>query len=121
MEPNTKLFIEELMKEISGEIQSLRRDMKDGFVEIASNEVITNTCIMEITAAMERREECITALGATSVKRDMSLSAWKPEVESSLSSVQLQLSKLVDTSSPGILTGGATSSRASSGFTTAGP
>jgi hypothetical protein len=35
MEPNMKLLIEELMKEVCGEIQSLQKEMKDGFSKIA--------------------------------------------------------------------------------------
>jgi hypothetical protein len=31
MEPNTKLLIEELMKEVRRELQSMRREMRDGF------------------------------------------------------------------------------------------
>jgi hypothetical protein len=42
MEPNMKLLIEELMKEICSEIQLLRKEMKDGFAEIATHEVTTH-------------------------------------------------------------------------------
>jgi hypothetical protein len=31
MEPNTKLLIEELMKEVRRELQSMCREMRDGF------------------------------------------------------------------------------------------
>jgi hypothetical protein len=45
MEPNTKLFIEELMKEIYNEIHSLRVEMKDNFV---AQEVFLNMCFSEL-------------------------------------------------------------------------
>jgi hypothetical protein len=45
MEPNMKLLIEELMKEVCGEIQSLQKEMKDGFSKIAAHEVAVNNRI----------------------------------------------------------------------------
>jgi hypothetical protein len=45
MEPNTKLFIEELMKEACNEIHSLRVEMKDNFV---AQEVSLNMCFSEL-------------------------------------------------------------------------
>jgi hypothetical protein len=129
MEPNTKLLIEELMKEVHGEIQSLRKEMKDGFTEITAHEVAVNTRISELATAAEQREERVALLESTATEIDKMLTTWKPEVESSLSSIRLQLSKLndylerdnkpTDTSSPGTFTGGAASSHSSPGSTAA--
>jgi hypothetical protein len=43
MELNTKMFIKELMKEARGELQSMRKEMRDGFTthESAFNMHIT--------------------------------------------------------------------------------
>jgi hypothetical protein len=129
MEPNTKLLIKELMKKVRGEIQSLQKEMKDGFTEITAHEVAVNTRISELATAVEQREERVALLESTATEIDKMLTVWKPEVESSLSSIRLQLSKLndylerdnkpTDTSSPGTFTDGATSSHSSPGSTAA--
>jgi hypothetical protein len=131
MEPNMKMLIEELMIEVHGEIQSLRNEMKDGFAEITVREVTVNTRISELATAAERREDHVIVLESTATDFDKTLMAWKLEVESSLSSVRLQLSKLndylerntkpADTSSMGAFMGGVASTRSSLGTTATGP
>jgi hypothetical protein len=127
MEPNMKMLIEELMKEVHDEIQSLRKEMKDGFTKIAVHEVTVNTRISKLATVVEQREERVAVLESVVTEFDKTLMTWKPEVESSLSSVRLQLSKLndylecdtkpADTSSLGAFTGGAASTRPSQGTT----
>jgi hypothetical protein len=96
MEPNMKMLIEELMKEVHDEIQSLRKEMKDGFTKIAVHEVTVNTRISKLATVVEQREERVAVLESVVTEFDKTLMTWKLEVESSLSSVRLQLSKLND-------------------------
>jgi hypothetical protein len=70
--------------------------MKDGFSEIAAHEVAVNTRISNLTTVAKRCEERAAMLESSVTEFDKALSAWKLEVESSLSSVRLQLSKLND-------------------------
>jgi hypothetical protein len=89
MEPNMELLIEELMKEICGEIQSLHKEMKDGFTKITTNEIATHSRISEIATTAEQREEHVATLEATTAEKDKSFTAWRQEAKSSLSSVRL--------------------------------
>jgi hypothetical protein len=70
--------------------------MKDGFSEIAAHEVAVNTRIPNLTTVAKRCEERAAMLESSATEFDKTLSAWKLEVESSLSSVRLQFSKLND-------------------------
>jgi hypothetical protein len=127
MEPNTKLFIEELMKEVRNEIHSLRVEMKDNFV---AQEVSLNMCFSKLATMTWKQEEHATRLEIAVANADKVLTAWKPEVDSSLSTIKLELTKfntffaregkMLDTSSPGVLTGGSASTRLSPGSTAAG-
>jgi hypothetical protein len=96
MEPNTKLMFEELMKKI----QSMRSEMWEGFVAQDA------TCDAELAHSEQQREVRVTGLESTATEFDKSFSAWKPEVDSSLSSVKCELTKLSayfdrDTKAPG--------------------
>jgi hypothetical protein len=73
-----------------------QKEMKDGFLKFAAHDVAINSRISDIVTAVERREERIVILESTMTELDKIFTAWKPEVESSLSSVRLQLSKLND-------------------------
>jgi phenylalanyl-tRNA synthetase alpha subunit len=116
MELNMKLSIEELMKEVRGEIQSIRNEMRDGF---AVQEKAFNTRITELSSTAQQREEHVVVLETATENFDKTFNAWKPEVESSLTSVKLELSKfnsfftsegkMLDTSSSGIVSDGTTS------------
>jgi hypothetical protein len=55
------LFIEELMKEVCGELQSIRKEMKDGFT---TQENIFNTHITELSTMAQQREERVLVLEA---------------------------------------------------------
>jgi hypothetical protein len=128
MEPNTKIFIEQLMKEVHNEIHSLQKDMKDSF---ATQDASINSQLTEITTSTQQREECVAMLESTATDADKVLTVWKPAVESSLSSIKLGLTKFnsffaregktLDTTSPGVLSGGAASSRSSLRFTATSP
>jgi hypothetical protein len=128
MEPNTKLFIEELMQEDRNEINSLRTEMQDKFI---THEASINNCVTELTTAVQQHEEHVAVLESTASDADKVLTTWKPKVDASLSTIKLKLSKFnsfftregktLDTSSPGVLPGGSASSRYLSGFTAAVP
>jgi hypothetical protein len=128
MEPNTKLFIKELMKEVRNEIHSLQVEMKDNFV---TPEVSLNTRISELATTTQKQEEWVTGLETATANADKVLTSWKSEVDSSLSTIKLELTKFntfftrkgktLDTSSPGVLTGGSASTRSSPGPAAAGP
>jgi hypothetical protein len=87
MEPNMKLLIEELMKEVCGEIQSLQKEMKDGFSKIAR----TWGCRQQpdLATVAEQHKERVVVLESVATEFDKTLLAWKLEVKSSLSSVRL--------------------------------
>jgi hypothetical protein len=127
MEPNVKLSIEELMREVHSEIHSLRTEMQDSF---ATQEASINNCVTELTMVAQQREEHVAVLESVAENADKVLSTWKPEVEASLSAIKLELmksnsftckGKTLDTSFPGVLSGGSTSSRLSPRFVAAGP
>jgi hypothetical protein len=99
MEPNTKLMFEELMKKI----RSMRSEMREGFV---AQDATFATCDAELAHSEQQREVHVTGLESTATEFDKSFSAWKPEVDSSLSSVKCELTKLNayfdrDTKAPG--------------------
>jgi hypothetical protein len=128
MELKMKMFIEELMKVVRGELQSMRKDLRDDFT---AQESVFNTCITELSTEAQQREEYMVRLEDAAENFDMSFTTWKLEVEASLSTVKLELSKfnsfftpegkMMDTSSPGIVSGGTASSRLLLGSIASGP
>jgi hypothetical protein len=74
MEPNTKLMFKELMKEI----QSMRTEMKEGFVV---HEAIFVACDVESTLIEQQREKRVTILESLAAEFGM----WKLEARSSIS------------------------------------
>jgi hypothetical protein len=87
MEPNVKLLIEEMLKQVREEIQVMRVEMKEGFVV---HESFVNNRIAEFAVAEEQHEERVAVLETMTTD----LSTWKPEIESSITLVKLKLSKL---------------------------
>jgi hypothetical protein len=124
MEPNTKLMFEELMKKI----QSMRSEMREGFVV---HDATFAACDAELAHSEQQREVRVAGLESTAAEFDKSFNAWKPEVDSSLSSVKCELAKLNayfdrDTKAPGasaqgVLPGWLASGRSLTGFTADGP
>jgi hypothetical protein len=84
MELNTKLWVEDLMKQIREEIKGV----------FTTHESTINLRFTEMEASSQRREEHATSLESSTVEIDKSLAVWKPEVESSLTAVRLKLTKL---------------------------
>jgi hypothetical protein len=110
MEPNTKIIIEELMKEVCSEIHSLWKDMKDSF---ATQDASINSRFAEITTSAQQREEHVAVLESVTADSDKVLNTWKLAVESFLTSIKLKLTKfnsffaregkMLDNTSPGVL------------------
>jgi hypothetical protein len=84
MDPNVKLMFEEGFKQ-------LRAEIKEGF---AVHEAAFTKRLEEVTAAEQQRDTRVATLEATAASFDKVLSEWKPEVESSISAIKLELSKL---------------------------
>jgi hypothetical protein len=77
MELNTKLWVEDLMKQI-------REEIKVGFV---AHELSVQARFLAMEVAGQQRDKRIAVL-------DKSLTGWRPKVDSSLSIVRLELTKL---------------------------
>jgi hypothetical protein len=84
MEPNMKLLIEDLMKRVQEEI-------KEGFI---NHTVAINKWFTEFQEEEQKRDECVAALETAAAAFHNTSSTWKPEVESSINSVCLELAKL---------------------------
>jgi hypothetical protein len=128
MEPNTKLFMEEMLKQVREEIQVMQAKMKEGFVV---HESFINNRVVEFFATEQQRDERVTMLKSATAELDKSFTTWKPEIESSITSVRLELSKLNSffdweakaTSNPssGVLNIWSASTRSPTGFAADGP
>jgi hypothetical protein len=84
MDPNVKLFIEELVKQMCDEV---REEIHEDF---SAHDIIINMCLDEFETGERHREQRVAALKSAA----SCLSEWKPEVNASLTSVKLELSKL---------------------------
>jgi hypothetical protein len=84
MDPNVKLFFKEGFKQ-------LRAEIKEGF---AIHEAAFTKRLEEVVVADKVRDSRVAVLEQTATSFDKSFSEWKPEVESSISAVRLELSKL---------------------------
>jgi arginyl-tRNA synthetase len=87
MESNTKLMFEELMKMI----QSMHSEMKEGFV---AHDAAFAARDAELTHVDQQHKERVTGLESVAAEFDKSFDAWKPKVDSSLSSIKFELAKL---------------------------
>jgi hypothetical protein len=83
MEPNTKLLIDELAK--------IREEIKEGFT---SHEFAIANCFTEFSVAEQLRDARISNIESAAAEFDKTFGQWKPEVDVSLSTVKLELSKL---------------------------
>jgi hypothetical protein len=84
MEPNVKLMFDELSKQI-------RVEIKDGFT---MHEVAFTKRFDEVVAAEQIRDARITNLKDTAAALDKSFVEWRSEVDSSITFVKLELSKM---------------------------
>jgi hypothetical protein len=80
MEPNTKMFIEELMKQVQDKIT-------EGF---ATHMEVTTQRLVELAAVDLERADRVAGLEEAAA----TFSVWKPEVETTLAYVKLEVSKL---------------------------
>jgi hypothetical protein len=84
MDPNVKLLIEEVAKQLHAEI-------KEGF---ASHEVTFTKHLDEVAAAEHIRDARRANLEEATASSGKALVTWRPEVDASITSVKLKLSKL---------------------------
>jgi hypothetical protein len=84
MEPNTKIWVEELLKQIHEEI-------KDGFT---AHTDLVNKRFAERDIIDQARDDHVAALETTAAVMSKSFSEWRPGVDASISSVKLELTKL---------------------------
>jgi hypothetical protein len=84
MDPNIKLLVEELVKQMHDQ-------KREGF---SVHDSIINICFSKFKLIERQREQRITALELAVTSFDRCLSMWKLEVDASLTSVKLELSKL---------------------------
>jgi hypothetical protein len=122
MDPNIKLLIDKMAKDLHVEI-------KDGF---AVHEAAFTKRIGEVLAADRVRDERVVALETVVVSLNKTISTWKPELDSSISAVKLELTKLNSffnrdanapgsSASPGVLNFGLATARPPSSPSADGP
>jgi hypothetical protein len=83
MDPNIKLVLDELV--------NLRTEMKEGFV---SQEAAFTKCINEVTAEDHIQDARVTNLEESVAVLDKTFAKWRPVVDSSITTVKLELLKL---------------------------
>jgi hypothetical protein len=88
MDPNIRLLVEELVKQVQ---EKVREEIRGGFT---MHESTVNNRFSEFALMDQQREVRVVALESAVAEFDKSFIAWKPEVDSSLTSVKLELSKM---------------------------
>jgi hypothetical protein len=84
MEPNTKMLNEELMKQIHEEIK----------YGLAAHTDLVNKHFTELEIVEQMRDDHVATLESIASAPNKLLSDWKSNVESSISTVKLELAKL---------------------------
>jgi hypothetical protein len=110
MEPNLKVLLEDLMKQVRDEIKQSHEEIMAFFDSHIST---VNRRISDFTAEEQKREERVSALESSTMTFKAAFNEWKPQVEGSIHSVKLKLSKLntyflhdakdVSSTKPGVL------------------
>jgi hypothetical protein len=91
MEPNMKILIENLMKQVRDEIKQSWDDITAGF---AAHVNTVDKRFTELSTDMKKRDDHISVLETVAASLDISIAEWKPQVEESFHSVCLELSKV---------------------------
>jgi hypothetical protein len=91
MEPNMKLLIEDLMKQVCEEIKQSREEI---FINFVTRSEAINKHVSEMAAMDQGRDEWVTGLETTVAAFDKSFAAWKSEVDESLTPIKIELTKL---------------------------
>jgi hypothetical protein len=91
MEPNMKLLIEDLMKQLRDEIE---QSCEEIVVNFTMHSEAINKRVSDLVEAYQVQDEHVTRLKMAASAFDKSFTSWKPEVEASLDSIKLQLAKL---------------------------
>jgi hypothetical protein len=84
MEPNLKLLIKDLMKQVRDEI----------VINFVTHSEAINKCISELVVADQVHDEWVMGLETTLAAFDKLFMAWKLEMDESLTSIKLKLAKL---------------------------
>jgi hypothetical protein len=84
MDPNVKLLVEEMAKQ-------LRAEIKEGF---AVHKAAFAKHLDEVAATEHIHDARLTHLEEAATSSDKALTEWRPEVDASIASVKLELSKL---------------------------
>jgi hypothetical protein len=89
MEPNLKMILKDLLKQVRDDIKSSH----DGIMARFDTHTCTvNRRISEITTEELKRDDRVMALEATVANFNASFAEWKPQVEDSIHSVKLEQS-----------------------------
>ena len=88
MDPNLKSMFEEMMRLMRTEVS---KEIAKGF---ADHDSILNQRFIDLSMAEENCNVRIQALEEAATEFDRSFTAWKPEIESSVSDIRLEISKL---------------------------
>jgi hypothetical protein len=88
MDPNIKLLVEELVKQMWDQV---REEICEGF---SMHNATINMHFSEFESAEHQREQRVAALESVASSFNKCLSTWKPKVDASLTFVKLELSKL---------------------------
>jgi hypothetical protein len=72
-------------------MKQIQEEIKDGFT---AHEFIVISCFMEMEASSQLHEKRVAALELSIMEIDNSLTVWNPKAESSLTAIQLELTKL---------------------------
>jgi hypothetical protein len=91
MEPNLKMLLEDLMKQVRDEIKQSHEEIMARFDSHTST---VDRRISDFTVEERKCEEHISALEASATTFSTTFNEWKPQVEGSIHSIKLELSKL---------------------------
>jgi hypothetical protein len=111
MEPNFKILLDDLMKEVWDEIKLSHDESMASFTSHVNS---IDKCFIEMSADEKKHDNRVTTVESAAAVLDVSLTEWKPQVEESFHSICLELSKLnsyfnrdareASTVKPGVLT-----------------
>jgi hypothetical protein len=91
MESNLKILLEDLMKQMRDEIKQSCAEIMTGFVAHVGS---VDKRFSDLAADEVQRDTRVAAVETVAASIDSSFTVWKPQVEESLHSVRLELSKL---------------------------
>jgi hypothetical protein len=91
MEPNLKLLLKDLMKQVYDEIKHSHEEIMAHFDSYSDH---IDKCISDFTAEGKQRDNRVTTLESTAVTFNTSFTEWNPEIKDFINSVKLEVTKL---------------------------